>query len=199
MRKILAFIVLTFCVMAMCGQKYVPYLIITKSGDKIECLAQVKKDYITYRLGASKEKVRLYSSEVKYAANIEGDTIYNLLSGMPVYNKLSQTSATNVGWIRFLTDPRTEPVSIYVYYTRFLNSIRGNYGCYRQGDDFGQDLFTSATLKSTSKENLSTYFSDCPSVVEYINSKDVWVVNFANVVNVEEFKNIVTEYNQCVK
>ncbi|MBQ6276181.1 MAG: hypothetical protein IJK62_05690 [Bacteroidales bacterium] len=196
MRKIVTSVVLLFCMIALYGQKYTPYIIITKKGERIECLAEMKKDFITYRLGPKTEKVKLYSNEVKYAASVEGDSIM-LFSGIPVYTSLSQTSPTNVGWVRFLTDPRVEPVSIYVYYSTFLGQVQENYGCYRQGDEYGQNLIASNTFKAKYKETISKYFSDCPSLVEYINGDDFRLLNLTGQVKYDDFKNVVQEYNQC--
>ena len=185
-------ILLVLCSIVACGQKYMPYIIITKQGEKIECLAEMKNDYITYKIGTDKNKTRLYSSEVMYAAMVEGDSIM-LFSGIPVYQQLSsETTPTNIGWVRFLTDPRIESVSVYIYYKNTMFGEELILGCYRQGDDYGQNVFSSAYLKKN-KEAMSKYFSDCPSVVEYVNNMR------ALLMTIDDFKNVVKEYNQCEK
>lgn len=178
------------CVVTMYGQKYKPCIIITKQGEQIECLADMKDDYLNYKVTPDSKKDKIYSSDVKYAAFIEGDSL-ELFSGMPVYKPLSkETTPTNVGWIQFITDPRTDPVSVYVYYYMFLGNLQKNFGCYRQGDDYGQDLISSGSIKKN-KEAMTKYFADCPSLVEYIKGKHMLLMT------IDDLKNIVQEYNQC--
>ena len=192
--RLTAFIVSVFCVLNVCGQKYTPHIIITKAGERIEGLAAFKNDYIMYKTNPNDKKpIKLNSSEVRYAAEIEGDTI-TLFSGLPVYHVLSDaTTPSNVGWIRFLSDPEREPVSTYMYRYVSGKSIITVLGCYRQGDEYGQDLFSSAVFAKSSKEAMMKYFADCPSLVEYINNMRLIKMT------IDDFINLVTEYNQCVK
>ena len=192
--KLTAFIVLVFCAINLCGQKYTPHIITTNNGERIEALAHIKKNYILYKTNPnSKETVKLFSHEVKYAAEVSGDSIM-LFSGIPVYHQLSDaTSPSNVGWIRFLTDPRKEPVSVYVYHYLVGKSYVTVLGCYRQGDGYGQDVFKSNAFPKNNKEAMAKYFADCPSLVEYINNMRMINMRY------DDFFNIVSEYNHCVE
>ncbi len=203
MKKIVFFVLsAVVCAGSVCASdNYSPCLLDFVNGKSIECTAYSNIfGTFKYKLNPNDKSVSVKSSEVLFATFVEnGDTV--IISGMPTVKvtkavKGNYKPSKSLGWIYFLTNPKTEKVALYYYQVSRGNGIMATvYGCCRMGDKYGVDLYYSDAVnrESVLRKAGSLYFKDCPDVVKYLNDKS------HSFKKGNDFIHLVDEYNNCQK